>query len=352
MTARPARLFLTGVGLILFLCGSFFIWTLWASSGGLPAGSLAQVKRFPVASSKDSFSETFTVMTYNIGYLSGMSNNLPVRESRGFFLRNLKTVASLLQDVRPDFVGFQEIDFGAHRSYGMNQLDSLALQAAYPQAAVAVNWDKNYVPYPYWPPKVHFGRVLSGQAVLSRYPILSHERVVLPRPEDSPAYYDAFYLDRLAEVVTVDVGRPLVLINVHLEAYDTATRVRQVKALVRLCEKYVADFPLLLIGDFNSLPPSFDPRKLGSAEFEAAARRDSTIALLLAQTGLKDAFPDSFYTAHERETYTFSSAAPQVKIDYVFYNATKIEPVQWFVATGAGQASDHLPVVVRFKLKG
>jgi hypothetical protein len=72
--------------------------------------------------------------------------------------------------------------------------------------AIAINWDKRYVPFPYWPITQQFGRTLSGQSILSRFPIQNHERHVLDRVAGNNWIYNAFYLDRLAQVAEIVVG--------------------------------------------------------------------------------------------------------------------------------------------------
>ena len=137
------------------------IFYYWASSGSLSKEKLAEIKVFPgPAAELPGENQTFIVMTYNIGYLSGMFNNLPVKTTKDIFEKNRHTALQLLENVKPDFIGFQEIDFHSRRSDYINQLQTIAEDANYKYAAIAVNWDKHYVPFPYWPPSVHFGKML------------------------------------------------------------------------------------------------------------------------------------------------------------------------------------------------
>ena len=57
------------------------------------------------------------------------------------------------------------------------------------------------MPFPYGLPSVNFGKVVSGQSILSKYSLSDYSRIVLERVEDNPFYRDAFYLDRLVQVV-------------------------------------------------------------------------------------------------------------------------------------------------------
>jgi hypothetical protein len=125
--------------------------------------------------------ETLTVATYNVGYLSGLTNQQAVVRDRALLDANQATAISALQGLNLDVLALQEVDFDAHRSFNLNQQYALSEALALPFAALAVNWDKRYVPFPYWPPQVHYKAVTSGQAVLSRYPIRDNQRLVLGR---------------------------------------------------------------------------------------------------------------------------------------------------------------------------
>lgn len=324
--------------LSLFLVLALFYF--WATSGTLSKEDLATVLTLPVSQEPQEEQETFAIMTYNIGYLSGMTNNLPIKEDKAFFEKNMTTFLETLAKTKPDFIAFQEIDYNSSRSYNTDQLGTIARAAGYGHAAKAVNWDKRYVPFPYWPPKVHFGRTLSGQAVLSRWPIVSAQRHVLARILGRPFYYNAFYLDRLMQVVKViAAGQELILINVHLEAYSPDTRQKQAETVLKTFRKYKDDFPVLVVGDFNCTPPGA-PHKNGFAdEPETDYTNDRTIQMILAEPDLRPAFPSA-------DAFTFPTAKPDRKLDYIFYDHRKIKVVE--VDMPGLDSSDHLPLVIKF----
>lgn len=312
----------------------------WASSSNLNVHEYAGVTNYGSKSAL-SIDDTMSVITFNIGYLSGMTNNQPVIPDHNFFTGNLNRVIKLFNDYKPTFLGLQEIDFSARRSVYHNQMDSIAKRAQYFYAAHVVNWDKKYVPFPYWPFQVHFGKIVSGQAVLSKFPVLTNRRVVLPKPQNNPFYYNTFYLDRLIQIVEVDLDNQiLIIINVHLEAYDKITREKQSEILYEVTEKYLTDFPLLLIGDFNSRPPFK----------EAKNNEESTIKNILSLPGIQMATTELDYRIRPEEYFTFTSRNPYEKIDYIFYNS-KILPVESFVIRSSGEISDHLPVYFKFIIK-
>ena len=274
---------------------------------------------------------TLTVATYNLGYLSGLTNQQAVVRDRDLLEANQATAIAALRALDLDVLALQEVDFDAHRSFNLNQQYALSAALALPYAALAVNWDKRYVPFPYWPPPVHYKAVTSGQAVLSRYPIRRNQRLVLERVPTNPFYYNALYLDRVAQVTELDLsGQPLMVINVHLEAFDGPTRRRQTEVVRQLAEQYAESGPVLLLGDFNS--------DLDRAE-ESVAGETPSIQILLDSPVLASAVPTTAPVA------TFPSDQPQHSLDYIFYTPATLAVQDWQVVESAAQASDHLPVM-------
>lgn len=329
--------------LIVVLALALVILYSWVSSGTLPPGKLSESIVFPEPPDQPPGQrEVFTVVTYNIGYLSGMLNNLPIKTTKKMFEGNMRTALQTLENMKPDFIGFQEIDFHSRRSFYVNQLQTFAENAGYKYAAVAVSWDKHYVPFPYWPPSAHFGRMLSGQAVLSRWPILSAQRVALGKPGNRPFYYNAFYMDRLMQVVKIKIKeRDIVILNVHLEAFDRETREKQAGIVLDMYRSFKDDYPVLVIGDFNSIPPDAEQKNDFIDEPDVDFTNDNTIGLFLAEKSLSVAEP---------VTFTFPSDSPTRKLDHIFYNHDKITLIKTWVPERIN-SSDHLPLVMQFSLK-
>ncbi len=306
---------LQGIGAIIggvLLGGVVFFF--WASSGTLSQDELAQIRAYAVVPDTTA-PDTLTVTTYNIGYLSGMTNNEPVVRSDSLFHANMDQAVDFLRETTPDIVGIQEIDFGGARVAHVHQLDTLARRLSYPSAAQAVNWDERYLPFPYGRPAVNFGRTLSGQAILSRFPIRRHVRNVLPRAPQ-PFYRDAFYLDRLAQVAVADLGgHPLAVINVHLEAFHVGTREEQAHIVNDLYRRLVdSGVPTLLIGDFNSrLTPT------------NSASTDETMRHLLEGTDLR---PVATSVPTDTKWATYPAHDPVRRIDYIFYPPRFFEPAR------------------------
>ncbi|WP_026999727.1 endonuclease/exonuclease/phosphatase family protein [Eisenibacter elegans] len=329
--------------LSLLLVGMLSVTTFyfWGSAGKLSEAELTQTYVLPNAQTPTQ-SDSLVLVSFNIGYLAGMTNNLPLPRTQAFVDSNMLHVKSIFKHLKPDVVGYQEIDYGGRRAFDNNQSEVIATRLGFGYRADAVNWDKNYVPFPYAVnPALHFGRVLSGQSVHSRYPILSHKRIALQKVKNAPFYYNAFYLDRLAQVVELQYGRDtLVLINVHLEAFDGPAREAQTEELLNIYRSYRPEQrPVLLIGDFNSNAPTEAYRQ--SADYERV------IDLILAEPTLASACVPELFS--QREQCTYPADKPDVHIDYIFYNPKFWELRQYRVLNEMQTASDHLPIMAILK---
>ncbi len=325
------------LALLIFSLAVFYF---WGSNSHYPSSKYNEIKVYH--NDYKSEGDTLKIMTYNIGYLSGMTNNMAVGRNEELFKTNLDRSIDLLSTHQPDIIGFQEIDFGSKRSYYHNQLDSIGINLNYPNSSVAVNWDKSYVPFPYWPIKHHFGKMLSGQAVLSKMQIVSNEFVVLQKPINAPFYYNQFYLERLIQISKILVkGNTVILMNVHLEAFDLETRQLHAAHLLSVFEEYAKEFPVLLIGDFNAIP-SF---------VTSSGETETTMSIFIDHPLLDMAISEEQYRQEEEQYFTFDSVEPTKKIDYIFFTKNSIEKIASGVAREAADISDHLPVWMSFRLR-
>ena len=311
------------LALVLVAATAFFF---WASAGNYPAESYSRYleNNYPQSTDGDS---VYSLVTYNIGYLSGMTNNRPVARNRSLYQNNLAQVSREFARVNPDIICLQEIDYHAKRSFYVNQQTELA-RLGYNYVFQAVNWDVTYLPFPYFPVSTHYGEMLSGQSILSKFPLSDNQRIVLERVASAPFYREAFYLDRLAQVSKLVLdGQTVVIINVHLEAFDRPTRARHTEFVAGLYQKFSNNYPVILAGDFNS----------------DITDDKATIQTIFAIPGIKSA------VAATRKT--FPADRPTERLDYIFYNEQYVEHLGSAVLDSFGEASDHLPVMLTFRLK-
>jgi len=313
----------------------------WAGSSVWTEAQWSSISRYQTYAFASGEAGEYKIMTYNIGYLSGMSNNKPVHEDHFFYARNMLEVQEYLQRHPVDVAVFQEIDFDSHRSYRIDQLDTIAQTLEFPNAARVVNWDKRYVPFPYWPPSVHFGPMLSGQGTVSMFPIEANRRVQLQSPLHMLFIKKKFYMERLAQVVELAAGgRRLLVINVHFEAFDRETRMLQARQVLDLCREYKDRQPVILLGDFNCVPPDA-PKKNGFADEPGTDySNDDTTALFLNEEGFASALTG---------VPTFPTDRPDRQLDYIFYTPRWISCKSAY--TVPLKSSDHLPVVMAFTFR-
>lgn len=314
---------------ILFL-GSFSVFFFWAKAPNLQPADYTSKTTFKLPPHSESkIDSTFSLATYNIGYLSGMTNNEAVVRSADFFESNLEQAIPYL---KTDILALQEVDIDADRSFKVNQVKALAEELSYPYGATAINWDVRYLPFPYFPIKTHFKRTISAQAVLSRYEIGDHKRIVLQKP-DAPFYYNAFYIDRLIQIVEVlHPLKKMLIMNVHLEAFEKETRQAQAKVVLDWYERLDSANIILLVGDFNA-DISYD---------------NSATALFLKYPSLQAVFQDGL---GDKDFYTYPADKPIEKLDYIFYNPAELSLLERAVLKDIGTPSDHLPIWAKFKFK-
>ena len=313
----------------LLLIVAFVIFFFWASSPTLEPSEYQSMIANETKSTQKNDS-IFSIVTYNIGYLSGMTNNLAVESPKEFFDVNMAKVVSEIKKVKPDIMAFQEIDFDASRSYNVNQEEEIS-KLGFNYRAQTINWDERYLPFPYWPISMHYGKVVSGQSIISKYPLKEQQRIVLQRVADAPFYRDAFYLERLAQAVKVVLnGKEVVVINIHLEAYEKETRAKQFEEVLAIFNQYKEIYPTILLGDFNA----------------RARDENAVVQKIFAMKAIGSAASDMNNLGN-----TFNSKDPSKRIDYIFYTKNSIEYISGKVLNQFGQASDHLPLEMKFRIK-
>lgn len=299
----------------------------------------------------DGESTVLRIVVWNIAWAYGLgSEGSGGRKPTAHFERTLDRMGRTLAALKPDLVLLQEIDFGSDRSHGTDQAERLARQCGLRHIASAQTWSANYVPFPYWPPSDHFGKMSSGGAVLSRYPLGDHRVELLPKPTANPWWYNLFYLFRYLQQVKVDHPHaPIQIVNAHLEAFDGANRINQAYRAREVVDGL--EMPHLVFGgDMNAVPPESPVRHGYPDEPEQDNRDDETIATLRGSRRVQDTLPVETFTSTPSDWFTFPANAPNRKLDYIFVSDA-FEVVSTRVVHEADDASDHLPVFaeVRFK---
>jgi endonuclease/exonuclease/phosphatase family metal-dependent hydrolase len=82
---------------------------------------------------------TLTIVTYNISYLSGLTNNQSVERTRQLFDANQAQAIAALQPLNADLIALQEVDLDSARSLRVDQVEAMAEALDFPQAGIALN---------------------------------------------------------------------------------------------------------------------------------------------------------------------------------------------------------------------
>ena len=158
---------------------------------------------------------TLRVGSYNIKNGAGVNHDMSV-------------LAADITDLNLDIVGLQEVDIGTSRAKGLDTLKLLAEATGYPyyQFTKAIN---------------HAGGEY-GTAILSRYPIVSHESVLLETPN---GYEQRAYGHALIEVNGVNLH----FFNTHLSYEKKEIREAQMAQLAAAANQSRG---YILTADFNT----------------------------------------------------------------------------------------------------
>ncbi|MFP5387038.1 MAG: endonuclease/exonuclease/phosphatase family protein [Bacteriovoracia bacterium] len=332
---------------ILVFFVTFFLWASYPWSIGekmvaLPVLDVEPVDMIEIPEAPS----VVKILTYNIGFLYGRGSEGPGYEFREkeFYEKALKRVSDEIKELGTEIVFLQEVDFEASRSHDINQARVIAKNAGYPYVAEAPSWESNYIPFPYWPLKNNFGRVLSGGAILSKYPLSDHEVVFLAKPLSQPWWYNFFYLHRYFQKATVHLGnKKFKLVNLHLEAFDKVDRKSQVEKLVEVIKQENVD---IVGGDFNMLPPSASRR---SKFYNDDNYEDDDSYQVMLTSGLQEVIPDEIYAKDEVKFFTFPSWSPDRRLDYIWYRRD-LKMMKAEVIPSA--SSDHIPLRASFQIDG
>ena len=191
-------------------------------------------------------------------------------ESQQIVDKNIEGIIGQLcpygRDWMADFMLLQEVDSGSKRSYGVMETDTIAAGVGF-TSAYARNYKSAFVAVPLSAP---LGKVSSGVFTLASTEVKSADRIALPSPFSWPI--STVNLKRCLLVTRVplqDSARELVLVNLHLEAYDDGEgKIAQTKALMGfLSDEFEKGNYVIAGGDFNqTFPGALDAYPVKNAD--------------------------------------------------------------------------------------
>ncbi|MBP3412746.1 MAG: endonuclease/exonuclease/phosphatase family protein [Oscillospiraceae bacterium] len=209
---------------------------------------------------------SLSLLSFNTGYaglgadadffMDGGEGVLPAEEAS--VQENMEGIQKLLSLTDTDFIFLQEVDTDSQRSFNTNQWLKYEKELKDYESRFALNHSCSYVPYPFTQP---MGKIHSGIATYSSYDIVSATRYSLPNPFSWPTRIANLKRCLLVTRIPIeDSEQQLVLINVHMEAYDDGSgkseQTRQLISLVK--EEYAKGNYVIAGGDFNQSFPESD----------------------------------------------------------------------------------------------
>ena len=214
-----------------------------------------------------------TVVTWNIGY-GALGDNADFFMDGGKMVNtateervaeNLNGILAVLRELGPDVTFLQETDRGSSRSHNVDEAKFFLDNLSDCRMTFANNFKVSFLPYPIPP----IGKVDSGLTTLSEFASESTERVQLPIPFSWPMRMAnlkrCLLIDRIPIAGT---DKQLVLINLHLEAYDNGEgKAAQTEMLKKILEEEAAGGNYVIAGgDFNQIFSDIDKDAYPSQE--------------------------------------------------------------------------------------
>ncbi len=214
------------------------------------------------------------VMTWNLGY-GALGDNADFFMDGGTHvntadknrvLQNMSEIEAEILAEDADFICLQETDRNSSRSGHIDETARIqsAAGTGY-QASFANNFKVAFIPYPVPP----IGKVDSGLLTLSRAGVSLATRVPLPCPFTWPVRIANLKRCLLVNRIPLDdTDKELVLVNLHLEAYDSGEgKIAQTKKLMDYLQQEADKGNYVIAtGDFNQSFSNVDISQYPSRE--------------------------------------------------------------------------------------
>lgn len=263
--------------------------------------------------------ENISVLSWNIGYCGlgresdfFMDGGKDTRSAdKATSLRYLDAIHSFVESENADITLLQEVDKNSTRSYHTDQTEVLSRGAT----AYALNYSCDFVPFPLPP----IGKVESGVFTSSLYSIEDADRIALPCPFTWPVRTANLKRCMLVSYLPVEGNdNYLVMINVHLEAYDSGEgKIAQTNMLRDfIADEYAKGNYVIVGGDFNqSLPGGSEKYRINHPELWAPGTLEESL------------LPDGF-------RFAYDVSAPTCRLLNQPYDPSDTENTDYYVIDG------------------
>ena len=302
--------------------------------------------------------EELRVLSWNAGYGAlGDNADFFMDGGRGVYTadetrvrQNLEAMRETTAALSPDFCLLQEVDVDSDRS---RHIDEAAFfRAAFPEfaSAFASNYRALYVPFPIPP----VGHVDGGILTLSRYAAAPEAtRLALPCPFSWPIRLAQLKRCLLVTRHPAADGRELVLVNLHLEAYDSGEgKIAQTRRLASfLRSEYEKGNYVIAGGDFNQCFTAEDAETFSVRE---GLWKPGILERDLFEGGLTLLCDSAVPTCRSLDR-PYAGADPSEFQFYAidgFIVSDNIEVLSVNTQDTGFGATDHNPVLLRCRLRG
>lgn len=312
----------------------------------------------------------YTITTYNIGFgaynhefsffmdsgemLDGtkVTGTGSKAESKEVVLTNTEGAIQTIKTLNPDFMFFQEVDQNATRSHNVNQYVKLSESFKDHNNIYTSNFHSGFLFYPLLDPH---GKVESGIVTMSNKKIDQVIRYKLEIDESFPTKF--FDLDRCFSASYLPIEgstKKLVLVNVHLSAYDKGGvyRAKQWKQLNDFFKDEIDNGNYIVCGgDFNhDISNDENFKGFPSNQKKPEWVYTLTEADLIQNLGLSFKTATNVPTCRSTDIQYVKGENYTVVIDG-FITSSNVETLLVENVDVDFLYSDHNPVVLKFKLK-
>lgn len=347
-------IFVLVVAIILSYIGYvYFSYSRIKDNVELTVNQRANVKQLSVG-------EKYQVTTFNLGYGSytpdytffmdgGKQSKAVDKET---VEKNISGAIKAIQQEKPDFALFQEVDEEATRSRHVNEVTRI--EDSFPEysSSFAVNYNSAYLMYPILDP---IGKSKSGLLTLSNTMIENSIRHSLPIETNFNKFFD---LDRSFTVTKIPVenGKFFMLYNVHLSAYikdKEIQKAQMLKLFDHMEKEYDYGNYIVCGGDFNH-----DLLDSSSEIFENESQTDYSWLQAFPEKELPKGFNVVPLDGNQEPVPSvrnldkpYKKGESFVAVIDGFITSDNVKPINNNVVNLGFQNSDHNPVKLGFKLE-
>ena len=340
--------------LVLVLLIAFLVLLAWLSATEFKPAAVEALELRKLSDESEAIpSEGLSVLSWNIGYAGlGAESDFFMDGGQDARPKDAAAVNRYLDGIKetiaaeaPALLMLQEVDTDSGRTYRIDETTALQQGCA----VHALNYSCPFVPVPIPP----IGRVNSGLFTTTDYAIDRADRVSLPCPFSWPLRIANLKRCLLVSYLPVgDSDKQLVLVNLHLEAYDDGDgKIAQTNQLLSFIQsEYEKGNYVIAGGDFNQTFP-------GSLELYPMVNPDYWMPGVIDE----DQLPDGWQLAYDL-------SIPSCRLLNQPYDPSDTEHTQYYVIDGfilspnvvlrsvntldcGFKNSDHNPVMLLFDLK-